>query len=420
LDYIAGGGLQESQVAGADVVILMLGTNDAQSTVGFEAGQYSAALTELARKLMAQAQGATFLLAIPPPAVAGGSFTQYFDHNVINTVLPKVVPQVAASLGIECLDCFAPFGGANPNSQDFSDGIHLQMSSQIKVAKAVVGAVHRNVSNKGGAPAASMQMPGPNQQQPSAPTPVGGQYALPPNPRTVNNGIGSQNLGSVNNLMPTQNIQTMNNLTQPQNTIHITTVNNLVPSKNLQSVSFPQSAGGYEIGDAAQAAGGYYIGAAVDIYSKSAGSWFEGQVTGFEGTDVIVDFQSSDGKWKSKCMMPEHPELRLRGAGQPQAAGFVLDQLVEYYSPSLARWIEAQVIKVEPGGYQLDVKPGVTITAEKIRHKNSLTPSSANSIAPSSASMPGFIPLTSIPKEGMLMPMQGPNGLQSCTTFALN
>jgi hypothetical protein len=240
---------------------------------------------------------------------------------------------------------------------------------------------------------------------------------------SVNNLMPSQNIqtmNNLNNLMPSQSIQTMNNMMPSQNIIQITTVNNLMPSKNLQSVS----------GDAAQAAGGYQIGAAVDIYSKSAGSWFEGKVARIEGTDVTVDFQSSDGKWKSKCMPVGHEDLRLRGATQPQAAGIVQDQMVEYYSSTLAKWIEAQVIKVEPGGYQLDVKPGVTITADKIRLKNSLAPSSTST--PGGAAVLGQTPLftvlEAIPDTAALNAapvlafysdaVGGQNGFKSCTTFA--
>jgi lysophospholipase L1-like esterase len=264
--------------AGADVIVLMIGTNDAQTCTGvFSEEQYIGRLTQLIKRFMSEAPSAAFHLVIPPPAVLGGSFTQYFDANIINSVFPRVIPQVAASLGLACIDCFTPFGGATPNGQAFSDGIHVTQDGSKVLATTVFGAVSGSVSNKGKSVAPSI--PNPNQQ-----------LQIP----IANTGITSASplALSPNNRM--------------QSPLTVTATPSYSPTRNANAFSM-------------QSVDTYATGSAVEVYSKSKAAWFPGKVTAFDGQNVTIDFKSF-GKTLSKTMPAGHPEMRLQAATTQGAA----------------------------------------------------------------------------------------------------
>lgn len=125
----------------------MLGTNDAQTGYWNEA-EFTSSLTQLTRKLMSDFPRASVLLAVPSPIQPGGSFAISFDANAVNSTLPRIIPQVAASLGVTCIDVFSAFGGAcaAPGLLD-QDGVHLSQAGYQKVASVMVDQVLQTVGS---------------------------------------------------------------------------------------------------------------------------------------------------------------------------------------------------------------------------------------------------------------------------------
>jgi lysophospholipase L1-like esterase len=137
--------LKTAMAKGCDIIVLMLGTNDCQTGLHFSEQQFISSWTQLARRLMQEAPGAALLVATPPPVVPGGSFAQYFDVNIINSVLPRLVPRVAASLGLQSIDCFSALGGSSPHRQAYSDGVHLNKEGYKSVGAAISSSILRSV-----------------------------------------------------------------------------------------------------------------------------------------------------------------------------------------------------------------------------------------------------------------------------------
>jgi lysophospholipase L1-like esterase len=138
--------------AGCDVIIVMLGTNDAQKGFWNEQ-EVTSSLTQLANKLKSDCPRASLVLATPPPIVPSGSFAVGFEPDAINRVFPRVIPQIAASVGAVCVDCFS----AVPTSALRPDGVHLDSAGYRGVASAMLDAVLRG--SQGGVGAASAPPP---------------------------------------------------------------------------------------------------------------------------------------------------------------------------------------------------------------------------------------------------------------------
>jgi len=290
---------------GADVIVLMIGTNDAQTGTGaMSEEQYIGRLTQLIKRFMSEAPSAAFHLVIPPPAVTGGSFTQYFDANIINSVFPRVIPQVAASLGLPCVDCFTPFGGATPNSQAFSDGIHVTQDGSKILATTIFGAVNGSVSNKGKSVAPSIPNPNQQLQIPIANTGIisASPLALSPN----------NQMQSPLTVTTTPSYNLTNN--QLQSPLTVTTTPSYSPTRNANAFSM-------------QSVDTYATGSSVEVYSKSKAAWFPGTVTAFDGQNVTIDFKS-DGKTLTKTMPVGHPEMRLQAVpALPSLFAFAVEKV---------------------------------------------------------------------------------------------
>jgi lysophospholipase L1-like esterase len=139
-------------LAGCDIIIVMLGTNDAVKGHWNEQ-EYTSSLTRLARMLQSDCPTASLLLCSPPPIVQSGSFAQNLDADFTNSVLPRIIPQIAAGLGLVYIDCFHAVT-ANGIS---SDGVHLEPASYRTVASTMLDPVLRSIPSQGFTAAASVE-----------------------------------------------------------------------------------------------------------------------------------------------------------------------------------------------------------------------------------------------------------------------
>jgi len=176
--HLSSGQFKQTLAGGCDVVVIMLGTNDCRigestwmldtpgqlqdiyqasgfnANAGFNEQSFCSNLTQVVRTLMTQVPNASILLATPPPIADPNTWAASgLNSSTVNTVLPRVVPQIAASLGIPCIDCFSALGGAMPKQSCFWDGIHLSQEGESMVASAVLPVLLRCMSSKSGMPA---------------------------------------------------------------------------------------------------------------------------------------------------------------------------------------------------------------------------------------------------------------------------
>jgi lysophospholipase L1-like esterase len=128
--------------AGCDVIIVMLGTNGAQKNFWNEQ-EFTSSLTQLVKKLQSDYSPTSLLLATPPPILPSGSFAKGFEADVINAVLPRIIPQIAASLGLVCIDSFS---AVTPNGIG-PDGVHLGNEGFKMVASAMIDPVLQSIQS---------------------------------------------------------------------------------------------------------------------------------------------------------------------------------------------------------------------------------------------------------------------------------
>jgi glucose/arabinose dehydrogenase/lysophospholipase L1-like esterase len=130
-----------------DVVLLMLGTNDALRETN-AANTVPGELLQIMQNIAAAQPGATILLApLPPIDPAQTSFLPNADtiRAEINAQLPNVVTQAQAS-GIAAV--FVPM--SNLTTGDLTDGIHLTDAGHAKIAAAWYNALLANISTVNG------------------------------------------------------------------------------------------------------------------------------------------------------------------------------------------------------------------------------------------------------------------------------
>jgi lysophospholipase L1-like esterase len=132
--------IKSALAAGCDVIIVMLGTNDALK-VSWNEQEFTSDFTQLVRKLQTDFPPAPILLSIPTPIIPGGSFAQHFDADAINRALPRVIPQIAAGLGLVCIDTFNAMG---PNAI-CKDGVHIEPTSYKTLASILLDPALRSI-----------------------------------------------------------------------------------------------------------------------------------------------------------------------------------------------------------------------------------------------------------------------------------
>eukprot|EP00727_Mastigamoeba_balamuthi_P007786 m51a1_g3628 putative xylanase (224) ;mRNA; r:129117-129865 len=106
-----------------DVVIVMLGTNDAK-WFNWNETRFRADYTALIRSLVALPSRPQVLVAVPPPLYVDGAFSM--NRTVVNEVLPRLVPHIARAAGATPLTgVYHLFGGAALARPDLIlDGCH--------------------------------------------------------------------------------------------------------------------------------------------------------------------------------------------------------------------------------------------------------------------------------------------------------
>jgi len=260
-----------------DLFLVMLGTNDAQVSkkILFTEQKFNDQLSQIGKLLMEE--GAAVILITPPPVDPGGSFTQYIDVGIMNSVLPRIVPQAAAAIGADWADAFTALGGVKPVKEALLDGVHLTTEGNKLIAQALVNKVQQAVLAKSPRKpsmsdrASTTALPGPVlplAALPSlaAPSTVAGAKTQPPP------------LG-----LPASTYSPLSPTTK------------VTATPRLQQTS----------------ADGYHQGAALEIFSTTLDTWFVGRCMEVSVANILVEFKTPDGVTKEKRMTPGHPGLRL-------------------------------------------------------------------------------------------------------------
>eukprot|EP00727_Mastigamoeba_balamuthi_P001539 m51a1_g11382 putative xylanase (249) ;mRNA; r:3489-4466 len=119
-----------------DVVVVMLGTNDAYA--GYSEQAFREAYATLVAELRALVPSPQVLLCVPPPLYR----RQGERATVINERFPVVVPQIAKASGAGVVDVFNALGGRDLGRQQlFSDGLHPNEEGNKVIAQTVFEAL---------------------------------------------------------------------------------------------------------------------------------------------------------------------------------------------------------------------------------------------------------------------------------------
>jgi len=142
---------------GPDIVLIMLGTNDANRFSWPEYGdEYAASYVELINVYKGLPSKPEVHIAVPPPMYGQGAYNLLQD--VINTDLPRIVPRVSDSAGMkepisihnlfrrhcpvitnDTTDCdwISGAGFGTPPSPPFDDGVHPNSNGYYAIASTM-------------------------------------------------------------------------------------------------------------------------------------------------------------------------------------------------------------------------------------------------------------------------------------------
>mmetsp|Transcript_115613 Transcript_115613/g.230458 ORF Transcript_115613/g.230458 Transcript_115613/m.230458 type:complete len:293 (+) Transcript_115613:24-902(+) len=106
---------QRSLTSEADIVVLMLGSNDATGRVWpRHRRQFAPLYVELVRAYLGMRSRPRVFLAVPPPLYRPHAYGGMLQ-SVINADLPRLIPQIAAKLGLPTISVFEAFRERCPN-----------------------------------------------------------------------------------------------------------------------------------------------------------------------------------------------------------------------------------------------------------------------------------------------------------------
>jgi hypothetical protein len=130
-----------------DIVLLMLGTNDAANyDINFKTGNvdyvekvFSDRLTRLIAGIQAKAPGAELMIVTPPPI--GSDRQSGIDRRTaiaISTAIRKVLFGTTGNLGITCIDCFSPLAVLGESESLEEDGLHITDAAGRSIASTIL------------------------------------------------------------------------------------------------------------------------------------------------------------------------------------------------------------------------------------------------------------------------------------------
>ena len=132
--YRAGGLLEKALSSGADVFILMLGTNDTKARYWDEEA-YRKGLRDLALRLLETGPSRLFLM-LPPKAfpLEDGTFAYGVDDALIRERVIPAIEELAADLGLPVIDLYALTEG---RPELFLEGVHPNIEGNAAIAERV-------------------------------------------------------------------------------------------------------------------------------------------------------------------------------------------------------------------------------------------------------------------------------------------
>mmetsp|Transcript_19655 Transcript_19655/g.45808 ORF Transcript_19655/g.45808 Transcript_19655/m.45808 type:complete len:409 (-) Transcript_19655:86-1312(-) len=146
IPYTGTNAFQKALSSSADIVVLLLGTNDAQSGLIWKEQDYEAALHGIAKRLETEMVGSApkVILTVPPPLYPGKDWSPRFKPEVVNSALPRLVKNLGLKHGYEVVDAFSALGGHTLSQPHTSlDGCHLTTEGNRLMASAVSEVVLR-------------------------------------------------------------------------------------------------------------------------------------------------------------------------------------------------------------------------------------------------------------------------------------
>ena len=136
---------KDSMSAHLDVVVLQLGTNDARK-IYWNEDKFRADYIDLIERYQSLSSHPIVFVSTPPPVYC--STTCWFDiqPNVVNEILPRLVPEIAHYTGAYLIDNFAVFGGIKfSNPASYYEPGHVKMADWAHQNRPPYDGVHLNV-----------------------------------------------------------------------------------------------------------------------------------------------------------------------------------------------------------------------------------------------------------------------------------
>jgi lysophospholipase L1-like esterase len=135
--YINQTGFQRAKASQPDIVVIMLGSNDAHTVNFLSIDSFVGDYEKLVRECQALASKPEIFLVKPPP-IFNNEFN-LSNTNLVEGVIPRI-EQVAEELGLPTIDAYTPFAN-HPGY--FLDGVNpTQEGARIIASEVYNGIVH--------------------------------------------------------------------------------------------------------------------------------------------------------------------------------------------------------------------------------------------------------------------------------------
>ena len=135
--YIDQTAFQRAKAFQPDIVVIMLGSNDAHTGYYLSIGSFVADYEELVSEFQALASKPDIFLVKPPPIIENEF--NLSNANLVEGVIPRI-EQVTKELGLPTINAYAPFAN-HPGY--FIDGVHpTQEGARIIASEVYNGIIH--------------------------------------------------------------------------------------------------------------------------------------------------------------------------------------------------------------------------------------------------------------------------------------